>query len=234
MVNHTAYGARMGDYQAWQSCDIVLAPEGLAADGSTAPLDIQLDYWDVVTRANRFVSAKAAVDIRANGRRLALVTADFTNHSAAVYRRIRGPYADLERALANAVPLAPPLAPSLVARQRYHDVVLSATDSRTRHQLRVDLTHPGLFDHPVDHAPGMLLLEAVRQAAYTGLGTEEADLVRLKCSFNRYSELDSPCWLQSARLPDTADGHACFSISAVQEGRSVLSAVVELRPRTSR
>ncbi|MBD0707264.1 hypothetical protein BU197_02200 [Streptomyces sp. CBMA291] len=32
-------------------------------------------------------------------------------------------------------------------------------------RLHVDTTHPGYFEHPSDHVPGMLLLEAFRQAA---------------------------------------------------------------------
>ncbi|WP_260845011.1 AfsA-related hotdog domain-containing protein [Streptomyces sp. SLBN-31] len=50
------------------------------------------------------------------------------------------------------------------------DVVLSPLGQPHRWQLRVDTRHPVLFDHIVDHVPGMLLIEAARQAATATLG----------------------------------------------------------------
>ncbi|MFF8732844.1 AfsA-related hotdog domain-containing protein [Streptomyces sp. NPDC015171] len=44
--------------------------------------------------------------------------------------------------------------------------MLAATERAGRWQLRIEQDHPVLFGHPVDHAPGMLLLEALRQAAH--------------------------------------------------------------------
>ncbi|MFH8625317.1 ScbA/BarX family gamma-butyrolactone biosynthesis protein [Streptomyces vietnamensis] len=38
-------------------------------------------------------------------------------------------------------------------------------DGTREWRLHVDPTHPGYFEHPSDHVPGMLLLEAFRQAA---------------------------------------------------------------------
>ncbi|NHC16617.1 ScbA/BarX family gamma-butyrolactone biosynthesis protein, partial [Motilibacter deserti] len=62
--------------------------------------------------------------------------------------------------------------PGLADRSRC-DVVLAgpeggtpAADGSSSFALRVDVTHPVLFDHPLDHVPGMLQIEAVRQAAY--------------------------------------------------------------------
>ncbi|WP_142212826.1 AfsA-related hotdog domain-containing protein [Streptomyces sp. SLBN-118] len=58
--------------------------------------------------------------------------------------------------------LPPPACLTPFGRDRFEDVVLAATDRPDRWQLRVDTTHPILFDHLVDHAPGMLLLEPAR------------------------------------------------------------------------
>ncbi|GAA2116430.1 ScbA/BarX family gamma-butyrolactone biosynthesis protein [Kitasatospora saccharophila] len=230
LLGHAELGAPAADRQTWMDFEAAFDPEGLAIGPGPTEIDLRMTASDTVRRAGRLASARVQADITADGRPLATAATSFTSQSPAVYARLRGEYADLERSVARAVPLAPPLSASGAGRQDFRDVVLSATNSPTCHQLRVDVTHPGLFDHPVDHVPGMLLLEAVRQAAYTGLGTPAADLVALRCSFKRYTELDSPCWLHSTRLSDSESGDARFSVTAVQNGRPVLAATAALRP----
>ncbi|MST34383.1 hypothetical protein GHK86_16855 [Acidimicrobiaceae bacterium USS-CC1] len=60
--------------------------------------------------------------------------------------------------------------------------------------LRCD---PALFDHPVDHLPGMAQLEAFRQAATAlaaGSDRPVAPLSRLEATFEHAVELDSALW----------------------------------------
>ncbi|WP_442819295.1 AfsA-related hotdog domain-containing protein [Streptomyces sp. NBC_01236] len=90
-------------------------------------------------------------------------------------------YADPTADTARAVPLPPPAGLTPFGRDRFEDAVLAATDRPDRWQLRVDTTHPALFDHLVDHAPGILLLEAARQAARAH-GTP------------RHDDAQSPAW----------------------------------------
>jgi hypothetical protein len=66
----------------------------------------------------------------------------------------------------------------------------------------VDTGHPTLFDHPVDHTPGMVLVEAVRQLA-TACAAVSADLgfglvTALRCRFSDFTELgaDAMCHCQ--------------------------------------
>ena len=59
-----------------------------------------------------------------------------------------------------------------------------------------DTTHPAYFDHPQDHIPGMLLLEAFRQlsllsvAGACGWAAEGLLTVECDATFARYAELD--------------------------------------------
>ncbi|BFV55060.1 hypothetical protein KCMC57_up01640 [Kitasatospora sp. CMC57] len=80
------------------------------------------------------------------------------------------------------------------------------------------LDHPVLFDHPVDHAPDMLLLEATRQAARA---THPALPVAMDAAFFRWVELDAPCWITAESL-----GHPHARITAVQHDRTVFSATL--------
>jgi hypothetical protein len=58
--------------------------------------------------------------------------------------------------------------PGRVGRRRPENVVLLdpvVEGRQVRARLRVAGGHPSLFDHPQDHVPGMMLMEAGRQAA---------------------------------------------------------------------
>ncbi|MEV0950854.1 ScbA/BarX family gamma-butyrolactone biosynthesis protein [Promicromonospora sp. NPDC050249] len=89
-----------------------------------------------------------------------------------------------------------------VGRRDPRNVVVSrpVLDGGRRAQswLHVDTRHPYLFDHPLDHAPGNLLLEAARQSAAAAVslshGLQPSDLVVLACtgSFDAFVELDLP------------------------------------------
>lgn len=61
-----------------------------------------------------------------------------------------------------------------------------------------------LFDDPVDHVPGMLLLEAARQAAHAACAPSGPVLVSsMEVSFNRYVEFDTPCLIDARSEPTT-------------------------------
>jgi hypothetical protein len=77
--------------------------------------------------------------------------------------------------------------PAEVGRTRPRDVVLAGDGPPW--QLRVDTSHPTLFDHPSDHLPGMLLFEAARQAAVLVSGGGQ--VVSIGAEFGAYLEIDA-------------------------------------------
>src|SRR5690606_21766651 len=107
-------------------------------------------------------------------RRLGGASTLYSAHAPQVYRRLRGP-ATPPPAEAMAAAITPPKAlnPHLVGRALESEVVLAADETGPGHgrevsgrRLRVPTNNPWLFDHPVDHVPGMLLMEAARQSAH--------------------------------------------------------------------
>ncbi|MDV6286829.1 ScbA/BarX family gamma-butyrolactone biosynthesis protein [Rhodococcus jostii] len=80
--------------------------------------------------------------------------------------------------------------PALVGQVDERDVVLGLPTVRGEWEVRVDVTHPVLFDHPLDHLPGMLLLEALRQGAFAALEVPDAHLESIDAVFHRFAELD--------------------------------------------
>ncbi|GGW69698.1 lactone biosynthesis protein [Streptomyces lucensis JCM 4490] len=131
------------------------------------------------------------------------------------------------------------MAPELVGRERAMDVVvaeLGLPDERTAAEepggtwlLHADQSHPVFFDHPSDHVPGMLLLEAVRQASRAALGPAPAPLCEWTMSggrveFAAYCELTAPARLvvRQSATPGAAD-EAALVVEVVQDGRTVAS-----------
>jgi hypothetical protein len=193
---------------------------------------MQLDVTcsDVIRRGARVGGMTMTVQASWHGLAAAYVRTKFNNQSPAVYQRLRGENGDMARAHARALPPGPPFTPELVGRQCGTDVVLAAApDLAPDHWfLRADLDHPILFDHPVDHAPGMLLLEAARQAALAR-SPRTASVIGMTTRFIRYTEFDVPCHVSAAPLApgaDSQDGTQVVQVTLSQNDRPVFTADV--------
>ncbi|MEU6679741.1 ScbA/BarX family gamma-butyrolactone biosynthesis protein [Streptomyces sp. NPDC046925] len=229
LLSHAAYDVPFGHSQSWSHFSYSLAPAALAA-GSTPPeIELHVACRDIVRRSQRLASLDMEVDVVRDGMVVGTCLTRFANHAPALYKRLRGPYADLAAATARALPLPPPAAPTQVARESFDDVVLSPTASPRRSQLRVDLNHPVLFDHPVDHAPGMLLLEAARQSAHAAVHPAPVCVTGMDVVFARYTELDVPCWIHTDLLPMAGPDRHRVLVTAVQNDICVFSGVITLQ-----
>jgi hypothetical protein len=90
--------------------------------------------------------------------------------------------------------------PTRVGRTDPSDVVLADLDG-DRARLLVPVDHTGLFDHPLDHIPGTLLIEAARQLATALSPTPPAAVMtRMSASFHAFAELDRPVELTATGL----------------------------------
>ncbi|OPF81074.1 A-factor biosynthesis protein [Streptomyces antioxidans] len=102
-------------------------------------------------------------------------------------------------------------------------------------RLLVDTSHPVLFDHPVDHVPGMLTLEAFRQlslatAVETGaLPSASAVLTGLRARFTGFGELDLPIICESVRAPGDGTG-AVLRCAMKQAGHTIADGELSLTP----
>lgn len=95
--------------------------------------------------------------------------------------------------------------------------------------LRVDPTHPVLFDHAVDHVPGMLLLEAARQAAHS-VGDGASAVIGMRTDFARYVELDAPAVVLAGEPVRDGTGRRRVDVSIEQHGVRVFTAEVTVGP----
>ncbi|MFF9107949.1 MULTISPECIES: ScbA/BarX family gamma-butyrolactone biosynthesis protein [unclassified Streptomyces] len=228
LLSHAAYGVPFGHRQSWSSLRFSLTPAALAAGEGDTPLELRIDCRDVVRRAGRLATVTMQVEMVRDGVTVGHAQTHFANHAPALYERVRGRYADLAWATGRAVPPAPPVAPERVGRDRPGDVVLSASDVPGRSRLRVDMSHPVLFDHPVDHVPGMLVLEAARQAAHSLAHPEPVTVVGMDAVFARYGEFDAPCWVHASLLDSPGRTTSRAIVSLVQNDLCLFSGVVTM------
>jgi 2-oxo-3-(phosphooxy)propyl 3-oxoalkanoate synthase len=134
----------------------------------------------------------------------------------AIYERARGVQIDEGVEM----PPAPePVDPIRIGRRLPRNVVVGDavhSDEELRCALIATATHPSFFDHPLDHVPGMLMLESARQAALLYVGKldwapAEAVLDACEAHFTQYAALSPPasCRVRAAeRPPEPAPGES--------------------------
>ncbi|MFE1444573.1 ScbA/BarX family gamma-butyrolactone biosynthesis protein [Streptomyces sp. NPDC058739] len=203
--------------------------EQLLIGGAPASVVIDITCSDIKWRGRNISGLHFDAVIRRDGQQVATAGATFTCLSPAVYRRLRTPR--IGEGVAP-IPLTSPIAPQDVARLSPTDVVLSPLPGQDSWQLRVDTRHPVLFDHPVDHVPGMVLLEAARQAAIAYLDRDCLP-VGITSEFTRYAELDEPCLVEVCSLPRDEQGRERVLVTGRQEGEVVFSSTLTAAPATA-
>ncbi|MFD8733879.1 ScbA/BarX family gamma-butyrolactone biosynthesis protein [Streptomyces sp. NPDC059618] len=105
--------------------------------------------------------------------------------------------------------------PALVGRRAAANTVISppraADDGAHTARLFAETTHPTLYDHWVDHVPGMLELEGFRQLALRAsvsagaVRTSSPLPVALAARFRRFAEMDLPLECRTTRAVAGAD-----------------------------
>jgi hypothetical protein len=225
LIAHAELGVPLGHQFLMSELSVSVLPDQLGIPATPDTVTLEVTHDAVQERRGRHVGGSYRVILSIGGRTVATGGAAYTCISPGAYSRLRA------SASTEAAPLTSPVPPQHVGRLSPMDVVLSP--SPTGHEdewtLRVDTRHPVLFDHPVDHVPGMLLAEAARQAATQALG-QGAVLLSLTARYGRYVELDTPCRI-TARVTGSSSAQSTVLVTAVQQGAEAFQATVTARPR---
>ncbi|MHC5264357.1 ScbA/BarX family gamma-butyrolactone biosynthesis protein [Streptomyces sp. UC4497] len=221
LLAHAEFGVELDQHFLMWDMSIDVRPEHLSVGSAPATVELDITCHDVTWRRGKLAGIRYEATFRRDGRIVATAGGSCTCTSPAVYRRLRGRQLDEPGA---PLPLSAPMAPQNVGRTSPMDVVLSPTERPARWVLRSDTRHPVLFDHQGDHVPGMVLLEAARQATVATLG-QGAFPRSMASRFLRYVELDAPCVVEASPLPDGPAGPQVL-VCAHQDGESVFTATV--------
>ncbi|MEU0662287.1 ScbA/BarX family gamma-butyrolactone biosynthesis protein [Streptomyces lavendulocolor] len=229
LLTHAEFGTPLGHHFLMWDLEYAVEEEQLPVGDTPTALDIDVAYDRVKQRGGSITGLRYTTVIRRAGRVAATGSASYTCASPAVYRRLRaGRGAEGGRP---PIPLTAPAPPQSVGRTSPMDVVLSPTGAANRWQLRADSRHHVMFDHPVDHVPGMVLLEAARQATAAVLGDGDMLPVAIATHFTRYAELDAPCSIEASVLPGPGAGRTAVLVTGHQEGEPVFSSTVTASSR---
>lgn len=216
---HAGYGVPLGERFLMTGMGFVFADTAWPHPplGEAAEIVVEVRGLDV-RRAPRGRLRSVRVETRfnlggveiASGHGDALLTDDVT------YRRMRGVRS---RAI-------PPVAhhPRLidhtsVGRTRQDDVHLASCEDGTL-QIVVDGRHPIVFDHLIDHVPGVAVIEACRQATRLAAHDPALDFRAFEADFNRMIEFDESNQLsfefaEGARFQVLQGGSVAVDASAV-------------------
>ncbi|MGW1075421.1 ScbA/BarX family gamma-butyrolactone biosynthesis protein [Streptomyces sp. NPDC002537] len=226
LLMHAAYGVPFGHQLSWSHFDFSVNPRAMRVEINPAELELRVRCSDIVYRRSLPTSLSLTAEIIRDGSLLAVASTRFGCITPAVYRRLRAGHSDVTEVFTHAPEPVRPLAPRTVGRESTRDVVLAPPVRRGRWQLRVDTMHPILFDHAVDHVPGMLLMEAARQATHAL--EPSADLLfplSMDSTFHHYVEFDSPCWIVAERLaPRAGVPDETFRVTALQNDETAFTA----------
>ncbi len=222
LISHVGYKAPLAHAALMRNLSYEVTAAGLVCAGTPTDLILSAICTDVRFRKDVLLGFQITTVLR-RGLELEPVgigRGELQCISPAAYRRLRGG-AGAVSPPADPAPLPEPVSPALVGKDARADVVLSRTDADDTWLLRCDTAHPVLFDHPVDHVPGMALIEAMRQATHCMLYPQRTVMVRLKATFERYVELSEPTSVRAIIEDTEADGSVRVRVELTQSDRQV-------------
>ncbi|MCK1794599.1 hypothetical protein MTQ01_00860 [Streptomyces sp. XM4193] len=219
VLAHAEYGIPFGHAFVMNELSYRTSRAGIRVGSSPADVQLLATCTEFTRKGRRVAGFRTEVTLLRDGRPFAAGSASFTAVAPAVYRRLRGAQ---HRAAGQGPHLPAPVCPEYVGRSSALDVVLAPTDRRDVWHVRADTSHPTMFDHPVDHVPGMVLLEAACQAAAAASHPGTFHALRVHATFARYAEYDSPCVLTADHRPES--GFA--TVTGTQAGQLVFTATL--------
>ncbi|MFJ4714555.1 ScbA/BarX family gamma-butyrolactone biosynthesis protein [Streptomyces sp. NPDC088785] len=223
LLAHTEYGIPLGHSFLMRDLSMAFEPAQLAVGSAPAAIEVEATCTALERRRGAVTGFRIDVVLWREGEVAARGGGSFSAVAAPVYQRLRG-----GRGRSGVLALTAPTAPQTVGRTSPMDVVLSPLGRPDVWQLRVDVQHPVLFDHPVDHVPGMALLEAARQAASAHLA-RPCRLLAFTSEFDTYAELDAPCLIGIEPVASPAGAtHETLLVTCRQEDRPVFSAEISV------
>ena len=230
-VAHAEYEVPLEHQTLLNSLDLTVAPDFRVSD--TEPSALVVDITVSPARSGRRAAHTMHMEIRTSPGGEPVVRADteFAWISPAAYRRVRG---DRLTADWGDWPLPAPVDATLVGRSRAADVVLAPTAVPNRWQLRNDVSNVLLFDHPVDHVPGLVLWEAAHQAAQALLAPTAVLPVSFTTTYLRYVEFGEPCLIDARALGPVGPGQFAVRVTGAQADTPAFTADIRTVTRPTR
>lgn len=132
---------------------------------------------------------------------------------------------------------APPIEAASIGRRDPRNVVIGEAEPGAGGELRfplvVDRTHPSFFDHPQDHVPGPVMVEAYRQAGIvaavrSGAIGPACAVTSCATRFTDFAEFEAPAECSAAVVGTADEGVVAIRAGMHQLGQQLAEAEIEL------
>lgn len=223
LIGHAGYGIPLDHHFIMNRLSFDIDPQGLRRGDAPTDLSFSATCFNLEYRRKQLIGCECTLAVHRDSTRVGTGSYRFVTTSPGVYARMRGQAADPGAREQPAVPGC--VEPALVGRDHPADVVLAEIGSRSRWLLRPDLGHPVLFEHAVDHLPGMMLVEAARQAAHRVLQPGHVLVTGMVSEFAKYAELGVLTEV-TAQREDAHDDRQTVRVVLTQEGEQVASVLI--------
>ena len=191
LLTHVGYGVPLDTSFLMRRLLFSCVPERLRATGGPLDLVVEISVRDLQRRGRRVGGMRIDAVLRSGDASIAEGSGWLRCIDRTAYDRLRR--GTLPDGPGRPCPAAGPMPPASVGRDSTDTVVIGAGDRELGYSLRVPIDHPVFFDHALDHVPGMLAIEALRQAGVAAIGRPEAVLVSSDAQFDGFLEFDREC-----------------------------------------
>ncbi len=191
--------------------DAAIEPRALTA---ATNLEIAVRCEDVVRRGNALRSMTVVLDFAVDGASFATGTGGISWVSPRTYQALRARTTPQLRTAVESARLGGGQPRATRTRSAADALIAPSAGSSPHRELVIPLNHPVYFDHPLDHAPGMLLIDAAWQAAAEWRGTE-ARLVGASMQCPAFTELNQATSIKIEPGPGSS-----LAFSVEQSGRT--------------
>lgn len=189
---------------------------------------LEVEVITLSVRGNGTIQLQAQAAFTHEGKVLATADAGARTVDPITYTRLRGVRPSVIHRPAHPVHS---FAAGVISER---NVVLGESDSVDSWPIIADQSHPILFDHPLDHVPGVLLIEAARQACRLAAGTPALDTTALSGCFKGIVEHGEALRACVRSLVRQSDGRVNASVSMDVGDTSKARFELVLEPRSSR
>jgi hypothetical protein len=225
LLAHVGYAVPLDHAFLMQRLRFTCAPEGMRSSGNPLDIVVEVSVRDI-RGARRLSGMRIDAVLWSGGAAIAEGSGWLRCVAPTAYDRLRqasvpgGP----------GVPLAvTPLPQAQVGRLGTRDVVIGPGSDARGHPLRVPIEHPVFFDHALDHVPGMLVIEALRQAGVVAIAAPGAALISADVQFADFLELDRE-YAVRPRVLGEHDGRRDVLVVVEHERRRVVHGTLSLLP----
>ncbi|WP_426979988.1 ScbA/BarX family gamma-butyrolactone biosynthesis protein (plasmid) [Pseudarthrobacter sp. O4] len=219
LVAHTQLGVPLDMQFLMPEMSVSMTPG--ATQDPLHPADVTAEvHVSEVRRTGQGISAfRTTAVFFVNGHKIAEGTARARIVDPEAYNRIRS-----RHRITEGHQEVPPVSADRVGHTSAWNVVLGESDASGWWPLRVDISNPILFDHPLDHVPGVLLIEAVRQALRLAVKDPGLDFATLEAQFTSIAEFTDEAKVVLEALTNGAE--STTAVASIQANGKVLMRAV--------